>query len=243
MNYTDETDLVCVKLPADVCPTSSADSPRYLAIIFEHDAPPRAMGPGMDFLPKYEVIARACMERAPLTVDGSLRVKGKRIEPEAYIGHWRAALDAAIGIEQLHQRCGLHPLAEFFIVPTTEVMAQKARWINPPFETLGALLELHRPNVRELSEVLEVSEVSPGHQAHGTAPVNSLQIDLTARHGARDAWWLDDWLARTPDVCFLRLCTQRPDQLASIHQGAEPAQSKSPLAAIQRAGHQQGVTA
>lgn len=231
MPYIDETDLVCVKLPADVCPTSSADSPRYLAIIFEQEAPPRAFGSGMNFQPKYAVISRTCMERATLTVDGSLRVKGKRIEPEDYLRRWRAALESAIAVEQLHQRCGLRPLAQFFFKPTADLLARRARWIHPPFETLGALLDLHKPNVHQVYQVL------------GTDRVSSMHIDLAARHGARDAWWLEDWLEAKPEDSILRLSAQRHDPIACINRDATPVGSDSPLAAVELASSQQGVAA
>ena len=171
------------------------------------------------------------MERATLTVDGSLRVKGKRIEPEDYLRRWRAALDSAIGIEQLHLRCGLHPLAQFFFKPTADLLARRARWIHPPFETLGALLDLHKPNVHQVYQVL------------GTDRVSSMHIDLAARHGARDAWWLEDWLEAKPEDSILRLSAQRHDPIACINRDATPVGSDSPLAAVELASSQQGVAA
>lgn len=227
MSYIDETNLVCVKLPADVCPTSSSDSPRYLSLIFERDAQPRALGSGMAFEPHYAVISRACLERATFTVDGSLRVKGKRIEPEAYLRRWRAALESAIGIEQLHQRCGLHPVAQFFFKPSADLLARKPRWVAPPFQTLGALIDIHRSNVK----------------CFGSGGYSLLQIDLAARHGARDAWWLEDWLEPKPEDIFLQLVAQPLDHLACISRGTTPAGFASSPAGCELVSNHQGVPA
>ena len=176
MSYLNETDLVCVKLPPDVSPTSSEDSPRYLAIALNDDDSPRCLGTGLSFLPHYEVMARACMERAVLTVDGSLRVKGRRVEPDTYLRRWRAALKAAISLDQLPRRCGLHAVAEFRFVATDALLHAKPRWVNSPYLNLTSLLQAHGPN---------------HNSRRGEA---SLLINLAARNGARDAWWANDWI-------------------------------------------------
>ena len=201
MAYSNETRLVCVKLPADVCPTSGPSDPRYLSIIFESDQPPVAVGnelSGLPFLPHYETVTRACAQRAALTVDGSLRVNGQRIEPDAYIRRWRQALADAITVDQLRHKA-LQVSAEFSLNPGSPALLARPRWINPPYPNLAALVEVHAQEKLARGGVL---------CEHANPVWITLSLDLSRPNGARDAWWLDDGLdsRRAAEQGECRLC-------------------------------------
>jgi hypothetical protein len=179
MAQINEVELVCIKLPADVSPTSSADDPRFLSILLDEGQPPRPFGAGLPFLPRYETIGRVCTQRATLAVDGSLRVRGRCIEPDAYIRRWRQALADACSLEQLRDRIGLQLVADIDFEPTRDVLTAKPRWINAPYPTPAALAQAHGEHVQP--------------RAAGSRRFR-MSIDLATPHGARDAWWLDDWV-------------------------------------------------
>lgn len=189
-----EVGAVCVTLPLDVCPMSCADSRRYLCIVMDSRRDPLALGTGLPFLPRYEVISMVCSERAVLLVEGTLRVQRRRMEPDAYIRRWRRALDEAISIEQLRSHVGLQAIASFDIDASEQFLAARPRWINPPYPTPSALLDARSADVRSNDDRC------------------SLAIDLASPNGARDAWWLNDWMRGTDGTGALSIS---PSSLAS----------------------------
>lgn len=180
-----EVGAVCVKLPIDVCPTSSADHRRYLCIVMDSRRDPKALGSELPFLPHYEAISRVCLERAVLIVDGSLRVQRRRMEPDAYIRRWRRALDEAIEIDQLRSHVGLQAVAKLQLDAPATFLAARPRWVNPPYPTPAALIAARSNEVR-----------TDGGRI-------TMEIDLAAPNGARDAWWLHDWLRGGDGECTL----------------------------------------
>ena len=204
MSYINETEITCVKLPANVCPTSSVDHPRFLSIIRIQQSSLALLGTGLPFFPEYEVIARACRERAMLTVDGSLRVNARRIEPDKYLLRWRKALKKAVPISGV--------IVEFWRCPVAvlewkhaELLEQiKPRWVEPPYRSFGELLQAHEAQVSSFPRRADLSEpedtganwsaTSEASATSGTS-MRRLQIDLASPNGARDAWWAEDFLS------------------------------------------------
>lgn len=218
MAYIDETRLVCVKLPANLCPFTSEEQPRYLGIVFDdrhgagsthspaHSPAPEQQEPqvlthagkqgGLPFLPRYELVSLACSQRAVDTLDGKLRVAGKRIEPEAYIRRWRQALAEAITVDQLRAH-RLQLVADFVLDPAAPCLLRRPHWINAPFPSLAALLQ-SRGGLVELAHQRDA-------ELHPTW--GQLSLDLSHPDAARDAWWLDDGLDAAQGESRLRILT------------------------------------
>jgi hypothetical protein len=214
MPFIDEQEAVCILLPPDVCPTSSAESPRYLSFLRHRGAPPEVFGAGIAFLPHYEVISRVCATRATLTVDGQLRCNGRRVTPEAYLRLWRRALDGAVPIDQVARRRGLRPVAAFDWVHTEVLSQARAYWIEPPYPNFGELLKAHHDR-------LAIT------QADGQSMAR-LEIDLTAHHGARDAWLVEDYLSHRAD-------NAQPAELGIELRSSGPASGARPRGAVAQA--------
>ena len=181
MPHRNELQAICVQLPPDVCPTASAGSPRFLAITQDDDQPASVLGSGIPFIPAYQLIWQVCRHRAVLTVDSRLRINGRAITPEAYLQRWRSALAQAVPIHHLPAERALRPVAVFVWRHTDAQRQIKPRWITPPYVSFGELLDAHGQHI--------TMSIAEGH------PLTRLEIDLTAPHGARDAWWADDFLA------------------------------------------------
>ena len=212
MAHINETRLVCVKLPANLCPFTSDEQPRYLSIVFDEQCgscPPASPAQavlepkaltfvgkkgGLPCLPRYEAVSLACSQRAVDTLDGTLRVAGKRIEPEAYLRRWRKALAEAITVEQLRAH-RLQLVAEFVMDPTASCLSRRPSWTNPPFPSLAALLE-SRGGLAALTQPQD-------EELHPTW--GQLSLDLSLPDAARDAWWLDDGLDVSQGECRLRI--------------------------------------
>jgi hypothetical protein len=173
-------------LPADVCPFSSVDSPMYLVVAENSDQVLQVVGKGIAFASHHQVIKDVCRWRAVLTVDGQLRVNGKVVKPEVYLKQWRNVLASATPVEQSVRFLRVRPVATFSWRHDTWRAELKPRWINAPYPCFSALLELH-------AERLQIK--TPDDQR-----MSSLEIDLTTSHGARDAWWADDFLSRREDA-------------------------------------------
>ena len=216
MAHINETRLVCVKLPANLCPFTSEEQPRYLCIVFDErhgDSMPgspaqQVLDPqvlnhagkhaGLPCLPRYEAVSLACSQRAVDTLDGTLRVAGKRIEPEAYLRRWRKALEEAVTVDQLRGH-RLQLVVEFILDPAAPCLSRRPNWINAPFPNLAALL-LSRGGLVELAHPRD-AELHPGW--------GQLSLDLSHPDAARDAWWLDDGLDACHGECRLRIQTLR----------------------------------
>jgi len=175
-----ELQAICIRLPPDVSPTSSPDSPRYLCIARHADRPACVLGDGLAYCAHYQLIESICGTRATLTVDGQLRVSGRRVTPEAYINRWREALAKPVPIDRASSSLWLVRVAVFEWQHSVALNQAKPRWINPPCSRFGALLDAH-------GDQLVIAPVDGVVRAQ-------LQIDLTRPNGARDAWWVADFL-------------------------------------------------
>ena len=214
MAHINETRLVCVKLPANLCPFTSEEQPRYLGIVFDErhsDSRPDSPAPslqephalthasrqgGLPFLPRYELVSLAFSQRAVDTLDGTLRVSGRRVEPEAYLHRWRKALDEAITVDQLRAH-RLRLVAEIVLDPAAPCLVRRPNWINAPFPNLAALLQ-SRGGLVGLAQQRDT-------ELHPTW--GQLSLDLSHPDAARDAWWLDDGLDANQGESRLRIRT------------------------------------
>lgn len=184
--FINELDAFCIAMPADLCPFTAVDHLRYLAVVGNEAALPggsieyRVMGTGIPAEPATSLIRRVCVERAVDTVDGTLRVQGARLTPEAYIQRWRQRLAAPLTLGELAVAKGLQTVAVFEWRHSEAIGQRKAGWVNAPFPNFQALLlALGQP---------------PASGAHWQGELTRLEIDLAGEHGARNAWWVDDWL-------------------------------------------------
>jgi hypothetical protein len=92
---------------------------------------------GLPYFLEHRLIGMLCASRAGHSVDGTLRVQGQIVTPEAYLGLWRAALADVISPSQLANRCGLRILVTLGAALET-VRTAKSPWTSSPFETFAA---------------------------------------------------------------------------------------------------------
>lgn len=206
MPYINELQVACAQLPPDVCPTASADSPRFLAIVRDEGQPATVLGEAIPFIPPYQLIGEVCRHRAVLTVDDRLLVHGRPITPEAYLQRWRRALAQAVPFDRVPVQLAFRPVAVFVWRHTDAQRRLKPHWITPPYASFGELLDAHCQHTT-------VSIVDGQPQVR-------LEIDLTAPQGARDAWWADDYLANRSDRVapnFIGIELRHPDATLLIH--------------------------
>lgn len=182
-SFVNETLAVAVRLPDDGARnTFDIDEPRFVAIVAEdgHMACALPFGRYQD----WELIHLICRERAVRTPSGALRVNGRRIEPDAYLRRWRRAIADAVPLCRLRHELRLQLVATFsWPVGAGATLRGKARLnAHVPYDTLGSLL-LARAQAQDLAPDAGRSE---GREV--------VHIGLDAPNGARDAWWVGDWL-------------------------------------------------
>lgn len=204
--FINELDAFCIALPPDLCPFTGPDNLRFLAISGA-EAPPfaperiqyRTVGTGLPMEPSKTLIRRICSDRAVDTVEGFLRVEGQMISPENYIKRWRTRLAQPVALEKLALSKQLQAVACFEWHHTAAIADRKATWRDPPYATFRELLAAHG-----FPELVESMLMNTG--------VSRLEIDLAAVHGARDAWWADDWLSSLSqgDTVLTRRIEVRP---------------------------------
>lgn len=194
-----ELDAFCVVLPADLCPMTSRDHLRYLAVVNDEGVGHHPLGRGLSFEPATWLIACICRERAIDTVDASLLVDGRQITPEKYLQRWRALLEQPVAVRELGERKRLQAVAIFQWRHSAALAARKATWVTPPCATFGELLHAHGCNS------LATCELDP-------PAVTTLEIDLAMPAGARDAWWVNDYLS----------CISQGDQVITRHVELRP---------------------
>jgi hypothetical protein len=177
-----ELDAFCVVLPADLCPMTSRDHLRYLAVVHDEGVGHHPLGRGLPFEPATYLIACICRERAIDTVDAGLLVDGRRITPEKYLQRWRALLKQPVAVHELGERKRVQAVAIFQWRHSPALAARKATWVTPPYATFGELLQARGC----LSTA--TCEVDP-------PAITTLEIDLAMPAGTRDAWWVNDYLS------------------------------------------------
>ena len=131
-----------VALPKE---TTFYDDCHYIAISWDNandemPVQPSILFPkfdGLPYFPQYSLIGLLCGSRAKHAVDGTLRVQGQIVTPEAYLGLWRAALADAMSTAQLADRCGLRILVTLGAA-LEAVRTAKSPWTSSPFETFAA---------------------------------------------------------------------------------------------------------
>lgn len=187
MAAINELDAFCIALPPDVCPTCDPGNPRFMPVVLDEFVGHHTLGRHVPAQPGWSVIGQICHDRARLTVDRQLVVDGQPVTPEAYLKRWRTRLAKPVPVSRLGVDKGLQVVAVFRWRHSPELAARKAGWINPPYPTFGDLLADQGFG----TDVLSGPPVLPG------PPITTLLVDLSAKDGARTAWWADDFLACT----------------------------------------------
>jgi len=145
----------------------------------------------LPYLPAYRLIDLLCDDRAKKSVDGTLRVQGRAIRPETYLGLWRTALAEALTPTQFAARWGLRV---FLTVGATlePARSSKCSWTSSPFPTFEAFEALH--GSRFLHQL--TADGRPGF---------ALTMDLREPDAARDAFYAEALLSENPDAaCYVR---------------------------------------
>lgn len=210
----------CVALPSDVCPTSSIDSPRYLALVDDEHLGVHVLGLHVPYFHGWALLRYLCIERARNTVDGMLRVRGATCTPETYLARWRAAVESPIAIGDVPTLLGHTPVAVFQWQQTPSLAAKRPNWVEPPFPCFGALLEAHQSTLQ--------SDVP------GSGHLSRLEIDLSVPHGARDAWWADDFLGESTEaeLVLCRRIEMRPADAMAHHRLINPTTDRTSSASV-----------
>lgn len=140
----------------------------------------------LPYYPKYRLIDLLCDDRARQAVDGTLRVQGRVVTPEAYLGLWRTALTDALTPEQLAARCGLRLLVTLGAA-LEPVRTAKSSWTSSPFATF------------ETFEGLYGDRFTRAPMADGR-PGFELTLDLRQPNAARDAFYAESLISRNAET-------------------------------------------
>jgi hypothetical protein len=198
MPSINELNAVVLRLPSGAYPLCGPTERHYLPLILDEGQPWRPFIEGIQWFYATSVVAELCMQRAPLAVDRALTFRGRATTPEAYLRHWRRALREAIDITMAPRLLKLHPIARFRFSAAT-VCQTSTCWDRPAFKTLGEVIDVHRAALVPLpSRPSDSAVIRTGTDA-GSGRVDAsallqLTIDLTDPNGARDAWWVSEFL-------------------------------------------------
>lgn len=176
-----------IALPVD---TTFYSDTQYIAIAW--DIPGDGSAPRPDilfsepnhlpFLPKYRLIDLLCGDRARKAVDGTLRVQGRVVKPEAYLGLWRAALTEALTPSTLADHYGLRLLVTLGAA-LEPVHAAKSSWTSSPFTTFSEFEGLYGDRFTHAP----TADGRPGLE---------LTLDLRQPNAARDAFYAESLISR-----------------------------------------------
>ena len=155
----------------------------------------------LPYYPKYQLIDLLCGDRARQAVDGTLRVQGQVVTPEAYLGLWRAALADSLTPVQLAARCGLRLFVSLGAA-LEAVRAAKSSWTSSPFPTFEAF------------EVLYGERFTHGPTADGRSGFE-LTLDLREPDAARDAFYAESLISRKDDAASYVRTWLAPISIAS----------------------------
>lgn len=180
MSAINELHALCIELPENTGPFSSADHRCYLAVVHDEDLGYRVLGRQHPFFSATGLMQHICAARAIDTVERMLLVQGRAVSPEAYIQRWRTLLARPRTLDQLAMHDRLRVGASFQWRRRPGQGSVKARWSQPPFVTFGELLQAHG--------------CAAERQDDGNETLCELHVDLMQPLGARDAWWAFDFL-------------------------------------------------
>ncbi len=180
-----------VALPKDA--TLYSDT-HFMAIAWDQpddaSAPrPTILGAGrgvLPYLPAYRLINLLCGDRAMRTVDGTLRVCRRTVTPEAYLGLWRAALQAALSPEELADQLGLKILVTLGAALASARQASSC-WTTSPFKSFSEFEEAYS------------SRFTLGPTARGASGFR-ITLDLREATAARDAFYGRDLVTNRDDA-------------------------------------------
>jgi hypothetical protein len=182
MPQSTETQALVLRLPDGSHPLALPGQAYFLPVIVDHERRPETLSPGVRWMYAGEVIRHICRTRAVAVVDGTLRVAGeRRMTPERYIERWRQAIRHSVPIDAAAIHLDLQAVAVFEFDPRAVPLA-RTDWSNPPGAGLQGLLDAHRDQERDACERQQGSQAC------------RLAVDLTTNRGARDAWWIQDYL-------------------------------------------------
>lgn len=140
----------------------------------------------LSYYPRYRLIDLLCGDRARQAVDGTLRVQGRMVTPEAYLGLWCAALAEALTPEQLAARCGLRLLVTLGAA-LEPVRTAKSSWTSSPFATFAAFESLYG---YRFTQAL-MADGRPGFE---------LTLDLRQPNAARDAFYAESLISHKAEA-------------------------------------------
>lgn len=166
-----------IGLPLDATLYSS---PHFVAIVWDDGPTPRpsilgAEDTALPYFASYQLINRLCGDRAMRTVDGTLRVRQRTLTPEAYLGLWRAAMQAPLTPQELASRFSLKILVTLGAALAPARLASRV-WTSSPFESF---LDF---------EAAYGSRFVLSPTASGASGFE-LTLDLCAPQAARDAFY------------------------------------------------------
>lgn len=157
----------------------------------------------LPYYPKYRAIDLLCGSRARQAVDGTLRVQGAIVTPEAYLGLWRSALAEAMSPAQLADRCGLRILVTIGAALETARMA-KSGWSTSPFETFATF-------ERAYGDRFTFAPMGDGSTGF------EITLDLLEPDAARDAFYADSLISRNAAAAgYLRTSLAPSDRSARL---------------------------
>lgn len=220
-----ETGRTLVAIPPDATFYSTT---QYIAIAWDSEPPaPTGHAPcaravilgdadhSLPYLADYSLINLLCSDRAMRTIGGQLRVGGRIVSPEDYLGLWRVALALPLTPAELAQKLGLQ------IVVTLGAALEQARsarcgWTGSPFPTFAEFESTY-------GHRFTVNTERSGPQRF------ELELDLREANAARDAFYARSILQDRDEACATTTVSLRPidnpertGSQSQLFEGAQP---------------------